>query len=293
MNKEGTGKLIKDARGKKGLTQTELGELVGVSNKAVSRWETGESFPDVALLDDIANVLGLQIEELVRGEKKEEKEEKEEGNKDLWNEIVLELKLQQKSRRKQLLGMVLCWGMLLALTIFSLQMFRVSDARADIFLIAGMAAVMIFTIVMQRNVTARVQGKWVRAGKVLSVVSGCYAVLLAVLLPAVFRYRMSGVTLHYQLCAVWLIQMGWMTFCIWLFRKEEGQAAVWMLVAEAVILFVLLYDNLLHCLAGSMEEAVHLLAEKLLTAGVLLAVALFANDIVRKKHSVSGENPAA
>lgn len=41
MNKEGTGKLIKDARVEKGFTQTELGELIGVSNKAVSRWETG------------------------------------------------------------------------------------------------------------------------------------------------------------------------------------------------------------------------------------------------------------
>lgn len=45
MNKEKTGILIKNARTEKNLTQLELSDILGVSNKAVSRWECGETFP--------------------------------------------------------------------------------------------------------------------------------------------------------------------------------------------------------------------------------------------------------
>lgn len=75
MDKEKTGILIKEARLEKGLTQSELGDLIGVTNKAVSRWERGESFPDVAILDSLAGVLSLQIEDIVLGERQSTKEE--------------------------------------------------------------------------------------------------------------------------------------------------------------------------------------------------------------------------
>ncbi len=291
MNKEGTGKLIKDARVEKGFTQTELGELIGVSNKAVSRWETGESFPDVALLDGIASVLGLQIEELVRGEKEEVKKE---GETDLWNEIVLELKLQRQSRKKQLLGMAVCGIAFLFMVGVSFFIFNGGDGRADIFCMMGMATVMIFTIVMQRNMMETVQEKWIREGKILSIAGGVYAVfiLLAVFIPMGLGERI-GMFLHYQLCAVWLIQMGWLMVCSIMVLKQKEQMTVWMLVAEDIILFVLLYDNLLHCLTDSAEEMEQLLLGKLLTAGVMLAVALLVNYIVRKSCSKSQEKTAA
>ena len=290
MNKEGTGKLIKDARVEKGFTQTELGELIGVSNKAVSRWETGESFPDVALLDGIASVLGLQIEELVRGEKEESEKE---GDADIWNEIVLELKLQRRSRKKQLLGMAVCGIAFLFVVGVSFFIFNGGDAGADIFCMMGMATVMTFTIVMQRNMMETVQGKWIRAGKILSIAGGVYAVfiLLAVFIPMGLGNHI-GMFLHYQLCAVWVIHMGWLMVCSIMVLKQKEQMTVWMLVAEDVILFVLLYDNLLHCLTDSAEEMKQLLLGKLLTVGVMLAVALIVNDIVRKSCSKSQETAA-
>ncbi len=68
MDKIKTGQLIKDARNKKGYTQQELGDIVGVTNKAVSRWENGESFPDVAVLESLAAALDIKIDELIIGE---------------------------------------------------------------------------------------------------------------------------------------------------------------------------------------------------------------------------------
>lgn len=74
MDKIKTGNLIREARTKKGLTQQELGDMVGVTNKAVSRWENGDAFPDVALLDTLSSTLGLEISEIVLGEKKDNAE---------------------------------------------------------------------------------------------------------------------------------------------------------------------------------------------------------------------------
>ena len=58
------GKNIAVYRKNKGLTQGELGELLGVTNQAVSKWESEVSMPDVMLLPEIAKALGVTVEDL-------------------------------------------------------------------------------------------------------------------------------------------------------------------------------------------------------------------------------------
>lgn len=58
------GKNIANLRKEKGLTQAELGDLLGVSNQAVSKWEMEMTMPDVMLLPQIANVLGVDLNDL-------------------------------------------------------------------------------------------------------------------------------------------------------------------------------------------------------------------------------------
>ena len=65
MNKERLGTFISDCRRELGLTQQELAEQVHVTNKAVSKWERGLSYPDVTLLEPLASALGLRVEELM------------------------------------------------------------------------------------------------------------------------------------------------------------------------------------------------------------------------------------
>ena len=80
MNAEKTGKYIAECRRRKQLTQAQLAELLHVSDKAVSRWETGRGFPDVNSLEDIAAVLDIGVAELIRGERIEEHVPAEEAN---------------------------------------------------------------------------------------------------------------------------------------------------------------------------------------------------------------------
>lgn len=68
MNLEKTGKFISELRKKKGFTQVELGELVGVTGKAVSKWENGQSLPDVSILNSLSEILGVTTTELLNGD---------------------------------------------------------------------------------------------------------------------------------------------------------------------------------------------------------------------------------
>ena len=67
-----TGALIAQARKEKGLTQKELAEKVYVSVQAVSKWEKGKNFPDLALMEPLADELGLTVTELLAGERGEQ-----------------------------------------------------------------------------------------------------------------------------------------------------------------------------------------------------------------------------
>ena len=67
MDKEKTGRLIAQARKERGLTQRQLAERLHITAKAVSKWETGVSAPDVGLLIPLAEELGLSATELLEG----------------------------------------------------------------------------------------------------------------------------------------------------------------------------------------------------------------------------------
>ena len=62
-----TGQTIKNLRERKGLTQAELADKLGVSSKAVSKWETAKGLPDITLIETIANALSVSIMELMTG----------------------------------------------------------------------------------------------------------------------------------------------------------------------------------------------------------------------------------
>lgn len=68
MNSEKIGEFITSCRKTKGLTQQKLADDLGITNKAVSKWETGQGIPDVSLLPSLAELLGVTVDELLAGE---------------------------------------------------------------------------------------------------------------------------------------------------------------------------------------------------------------------------------
>lgn len=68
MNSYVTGKTIKDLREKKELTQKQLADMISVSDRAVSKWETQKGLPDITLLEPLSQALGVTMSELLSGE---------------------------------------------------------------------------------------------------------------------------------------------------------------------------------------------------------------------------------
>lgn len=104
MNQEDIGKFISSCRKDKGLTQTQLAEMLNITNRAVSKWETGKSCPDVSIMLELCDILGITVNELLSGERivMEDYQKKAEEN-------LIELQSKKEKAQKSLLRVELVW----------------------------------------------------------------------------------------------------------------------------------------------------------------------------------------
>ena len=72
MNQEKFGAFVCELRKEKEMTQKELGNILGISDKAISKWERGVSLPDITMFDKIAETLGVSTLELMEGQRLDE-----------------------------------------------------------------------------------------------------------------------------------------------------------------------------------------------------------------------------
>ena len=99
MNQEKIGKFIADLRKEQKLTQEQLAEKLGVTDKSVSRWENGKTMPDISMLSILANELNCTIQELLNG-RKMTKEELLDLRENINNLVEYESNQQIKKDKK-------------------------------------------------------------------------------------------------------------------------------------------------------------------------------------------------
>ena len=111
MNTVKIGKFIANCRKEKNITQEELAEKLYITDRAVSKWERGLSMPDADKMIDLCNILGINVNELLIGEKIDMKE-----NDKKTEELLIELaKKEEENSRKLLTSM---WVILISTGIF-------------------------------------------------------------------------------------------------------------------------------------------------------------------------------
>lgn len=77
MNQQKIGQFLKELRSEKKLTQAELAEMLGVTNRSVSRWENGVTMPDFDLLIELAKNYDVEVMEILDGERKDNSMDKQ------------------------------------------------------------------------------------------------------------------------------------------------------------------------------------------------------------------------
>ena len=96
MDQVQTGKFIAELRKEKSLTQAQLGDLLGVTNKTISRWENGNYMPDLAVLQSLCAVLEVNINEMISGRRLDEADFRQQAD----NNLLLSLDQARRMRRE-------------------------------------------------------------------------------------------------------------------------------------------------------------------------------------------------
>ena len=101
------GKFIAAKRKEKTLTQAEVAESLGITDRAVSKWERGFALPDASLMMKLCSILGISITELLTGE-----ETMEDNYKDKAEKLIVEIKKKEEENNKYLLSLETVIGVL-------------------------------------------------------------------------------------------------------------------------------------------------------------------------------------
>ena len=113
MDQAKIGKFIADERKLNNLTQSALAEKLGVSDRAVSKWENGKSLPDASIMLDLCKILKITVNDLLHGERVC----MENYNKEL-EQTVLELTKQKQELDKKMLSLEILIGVFSCIILF-------------------------------------------------------------------------------------------------------------------------------------------------------------------------------
>lgn len=109
MNQIITGKFISEERKRKGYTQRQLADILGISDKTVSKWERGNGFPDISLLLPLCEELDISVNELLCGERVSNDEYSKKAEENMMNLV----KEAQESKKKIILSAMIAGLILL------------------------------------------------------------------------------------------------------------------------------------------------------------------------------------
>ena len=117
MDQMKIGRFIAERRKKANLTQRQLAEKLGITDRAISKWETGKAMPDTSLMLDLCSILAISVNDLLSGEVIA----MDNYNKQLENNL-LEMVKQKESADKRLLTLEIIIGVVVTTAFFALIM---------------------------------------------------------------------------------------------------------------------------------------------------------------------------
>lgn len=154
MNQEKIGKFIAECRKKKNITQQELAEKLGVSDRTIGNWENGRNMPDLSLFKPLCMELDITLNDLMSGEKIKEKEYQEKSEENIVNTIDYTNKKINK-KNKFISEMFLFFGIGLIFSAFSV--FPSESSWGSIYSTIGILISLIGFIFINKEKTLKIR----------------------------------------------------------------------------------------------------------------------------------------
>lgn len=132
MNQEKIGKFIAKLRKEKNMTQLQLSLKLGVTDRAISKWENGRGMPDLSLMKPLCNELGITINDLLSGEVIDKNNYQEKLEENILNTIdYTDEKIRKNKKTFKTIIICLCLGLLLLILMFFIDVKRMNDGTND------------------------------------------------------------------------------------------------------------------------------------------------------------------
>lgn len=114
MNQIKIGKFIAECRRKKNLTQAQLAEKLNITDRAVSKWETGKSMPDSSIMLELSEILGITVNELLSGEEVDMESYEQKANENL---IALKRKEENNMTKNTIVSILFSAALLVGIMV--------------------------------------------------------------------------------------------------------------------------------------------------------------------------------
>ena len=134
MDQMKIGSFLKELRKEKGITQEQLAEQLNISNRSVSRWETGSNMPDISMLVEIAEFYEVDIREIIDGERKSEN-----MNEEVKETILAVADYADKQKKQAVLRAIIMFALEMlccGFTIASIILIESSDVKISLWFAA-------------------------------------------------------------------------------------------------------------------------------------------------------------
>ncbi len=180
MDQLKTGKLLKELRHEKQMTQEQLAKVFNVSSRSISRWETGINLPDISLLVEIADFFGVDVREIIEGERKSEMMDTEVRE---VAEKMAEYANTEKSKLLRVIQIISFVGVLIMMLSIFLQTFNTEPEEIK----KGAVFFSIIALVIMAIITLFVTGLLERIIKHKRFLKGIKIITIIVLIIGALR----------------------------------------------------------------------------------------------------------
>ena len=297
MDKKKTGCLIKKARTKKNYTQSELGDLLGVTNKAVSRWENGDSFPDVGILENLVAVLDLRIQDIVTGDT-------EIHDEFVVTEVVRVAKLQQKEKQRIALKNSLFIIALLCCLISGYSALGNNILFADtsilmyIILMVFSFALILSGYASQSEDNKKDITKLSKCTKIVSALSLTWCILMtwSVFLMVINGHIPFGIEpssigpfINWQFVILYIINLVITTLEVYKYIKIDATIHWGWFLSIATMYITILYGDMLHRMT-SPQKAIESLVVRTLVILIAVGISLVLAKIIKSNTNRISNN---